>query len=79
MSDPLLMALLELQEALAHAQAMAASVQRMLLVGASEEATECQHPADARADVSTPGCRGFLCRACGQIVEDSADGEASTA
>jgi hypothetical protein len=78
MRDEALLALHEAADALLVAQAALLSAQRVLL---SESTTKvgCSHPAEARADISTPGSRGFLCRLCGQIVEDSEHGEAGTA
>lgn len=69
MPDPILAAVAELQEALAHAQVMAATVQRMLLAGASDEEGPCRHPVEFRSDVSGMGTPAFHCKRCGEIVE----------
>jgi hypothetical protein len=76
MSDPLLMAMVELSETLAHAQKLAAEVQRMLIAGASDEDEECKHPVGARSSVSGMGHPAFHCRLCGAIVEEVPSGEA---
>ena len=77
MSDPLLMAVAELQEALAHAQVAAAAVQRMLLAGATDEPAECQHPPEARSNVGGMGRPAYHCKLCGVIVEEVPSGEAN--
>jgi len=79
MSDPLLMAVAELQEALSHAQVCAAAVQRMLLAGAAEDPGECKHPMEARADVGGMGHPAYHCRTCKAIVEEVPSGEANPA
>lgn len=76
MDEKIRLGLCDAMDALLVVQAQLLALQRMIESEAVAAGGECKHPADARADISSPGHRGFHCRACGQIVEEAENGEA---
>lgn len=35
-----------------------------------QESKDCQHPEDSRQDCSTSGTQRYLCKICGELVEE---------